>query len=95
MNINLVFVEVQGAREVFGGLRFSFELNGKTLGDLIAELINMYGPKCEGLFFREGQYRTNLQIIKNWRNYIFPEKMNEHILAEGDTIIFAPLVDGG
>jgi molybdopterin converting factor small subunit len=95
VNINLVFIEVHGAREVFGELRFSFELHGKTVGDLIAELINMYGLKCQGLFLREGQYRTNLQIIKNWRNYILPETINEYALAEGDTLIFAPLVDGG
>ena len=35
------------------------------------------------------------RLSDNWKNYILPEKMNESVLSEGDTIIFAPLVDGG
>jgi hypothetical protein len=95
MKVNLVFVEVQGAREAFGNLRFAFELHGKTVGDLIDEMILTYGPKSQELFLKDGHYRGNLQIINNWKNYVLPEKMNESVLSEGDTIIFAPLVDGG
>ena len=49
MKVNLVFVEVQGAREAFGSLRFAFELHGKTVGDLIDEMILTYGPKEPGI----------------------------------------------
>ncbi len=95
MKINLVFIEVRGAREAFGSLRFPFELQGETIDDLMDELMKTYGPKSRELFLRDGRYRQNLQIIHNWRSYILPETMNEYVLAEGDTLIFAPLVDGG
>jgi molybdopterin converting factor small subunit len=95
MKINLVFIEVQGAREAFGSLRFAFELHGKTVGDLIDEMVKRYGSKSERVFLKDGHYRGNLQIISNWKNYILPEKINESVISEGDTIIFAPLVDGG
>jgi len=95
MKVNLVFVEVQGAREAFGSLRFAFELHGETVGDLVDEIMHTYGPKSQELFLKDGHYRGNLQIIVNWKKYVLPEKMNEFVLAEGDTIILAPLLDGG
>ena len=95
MKVNLVFVEVQGAREAFGSLRFVFDLQGSTVGDLIDEMMKRYGSKSQNLFLKDGRYQGNLQIIVNWKKYVLPEKMNEFVLAEGDTIIFAPLLDGG
>jgi molybdopterin converting factor small subunit len=95
VKINLVFVEVQGAREAFGSLRFAFELHGETVSDLIDEMMKRYGSKSQSLFLKGGRYQRNLQIIVNWKKYVLPEKMNEFALTEGDTIIFAPLLDGG
>ncbi len=95
MKVNLVFLEVEGAREAFGNLRFAFELHGKTMGDLIDEIMHTYGPKSQELFLKDGHYQGNLQIISNWKKYVLPEKMNEFALTEGDTIIFAPLLNGG
>lgn len=95
MKVNLVFLEVEGAREIFGGLRFAFDLQGSTMGDLIDEMMKRYGSKSESVFLDGGRYQGNLQVIVNWKKYVLPEKMNEFALNDGDIIIFAPLVDGG
>jgi molybdopterin converting factor small subunit len=95
VKVNLVFLEVEGAREIFGSLRFVFDLQGSTVGDLIDEMMKRYGSKSQSLFLKGGHYQRNLQIIVNWKKYVLPEKMNEFALTEGDTIIFAPLLDGG
>ncbi len=95
MRVNLVFLEVEGAREIFGGLRFAFDFQGSTVGDLMDEMMKRYGSKSQSLFLKGGRYQGNLQIIVNWKKYVLPEKMNEFTLTEGDTIIFAPLLDGG
>jgi len=95
VKVNLVFLEVEGAREIFGGLRFVFDLQGSTVGDLIDEMMKRYGSKSQRLFLKDGRYQRNLQIIVNWKKYVLLEKMNEFVLAERDTIIFAPLLDGG
>jgi molybdopterin converting factor small subunit len=65
------------------------------VGDLIQEIMKTYGKKTEKVFLTNGCYENNLQIIVNWRKYVSPEKMDEFIIQEGDTIIFAPLLDGG
>ena len=95
MRVNLIFLEVEGAREAFQETKFAFDLKGKCVGDLIREVMQSYGVKTERVFLTNGRYENNLQIILNWRKYVPPEKMYEFLLTEGDTIVFAPLLDGG
>jgi len=95
MKVDVKFLEVEGAREIFGSLRFAFDLQGSTVGDLIDEMMKRYGSKSQSVFLKGGRYQGNLQIIVNWKKYVLPEKMNEFVLTEGDMIIFAPLLDGG
>jgi molybdopterin converting factor small subunit len=95
LQVNLKFIEVEGVREAFGETKVTFDLKGKTVGDLVREVMKYYGVKTEKVFFTNGHYENNLQIIVNWRKYVSPDKMEEFILQDGDTIIFAPLLDGG
>jgi molybdopterin converting factor small subunit len=95
MKINVKFLEVEGAREAFGETKFTWDLQGSNVGDLIREIMAVYGQKTDRVFLTDGRYEPNLQIIVNWRKYVSPEKMDEFIIREGDTIIFAPLLNGG
>lgn len=95
MKVNLKFIEVEGVLEAFGETKVTFNLKGNSVGDLIQEIMKTYGKKTEKVFLTNGCYENNLQIIVNWRKYVSPEKMDEFIIQEGDTIIFAPLLDGG
>ena len=95
MQINLKFIVVEGAREAFGETEFAFELEGKSAGDLIQELMGKYGAKSERVFLANGHYEINLQIIVNWRKYVLPERMGEFALHDGDHVIFTHLVEGG
>ncbi len=47
MRVRLVFLEVPGAREAFGGERFELEMEGRTVEDLLQTLINRFGPRAE------------------------------------------------
>jgi molybdopterin converting factor small subunit len=94
VKVSLVFLEVEAAREIFGELRFTFDARGSTVSDLLDEIMDRYGSKSQGIFLKGGRYQ-GLQIIVNWKTYVLPEKMSEFTLTEGDTIVFAPLVDGG
>lgn len=95
MNIHLKFIIAEGALEAFGETEFTFELAGSSAGDLIRELMGKYGAKSERVFLTDGHYESNLQIIVNWRKYVPPERMDEFLLQEGDTIVFTHLVEGG
>lgn len=95
MKLYLKFLEIFEADDIFGARIFEFNFKGNTVEDLIFELIEKYGLKAKVLFFNKDEYRSNLQIIINWRKYVSPNLMDKFILNEGDTIIFAPLTDGG
>lgn len=95
MKVTVKFIEVEGARETFGETKITWDLRGNTVGDLLREIMEAYGPKTEKVFFTDGHYEANLQIIVNWKTYVDPDKMDTFMLNEGDTILFAPLLDGG
>jgi hypothetical protein len=95
MQINLKFIVVEGAPEAFGATEFAFELEGSSAGDLVREIMRKYGTPSERVFFTNGHYETNLQIIVNGRKYVAPERMDEFQLQAGDDIIFTHLVEGG
>lgn len=95
MNVTIKFIEVEGVREAFGANKLAWDLKGKSVGDLVREVMVAYGPQTEKVFFTNGHYEANLQIIVNWKKYVSPERMDEFMLQEGDTILFAPLLDGG
>lgn len=95
MKINLKFIVVADAPEAFGETEFAFELAGSSAGDLIRELMGKYGAPSERVFLTDGHYESNLQMIVNWRKYVPPERMDEFLLQEGDTIVFTHLVEGG
>ena len=95
MQIHLKFIVVEGATEAFGETEFAFELAGSSAGDLVREIMSKYGAKSERVFFTNGHYETNLQIIVNGRKYVPPERMDEFRLQAGDTLIFTHLVEGG
>lgn len=95
MKVNVRFLEVEGAREVFGDNKIVFNLQGASIGDLLREIMQTYGEKTDRVFLTNGRYENNLQIIVNWRKYVSPNQMDDFMIREGDTVIFAPLLDGG
>lgn len=95
MKITIKFLEVFEADTIFRERVLEFNLNGNTVKDLINEIIETYGKKAKELFFDKGEYRSNLQIIINWMRYVTPDMMDKFLLNENDTVIFAPLTDGG
>lgn len=95
MKVTIKFLEVEGVREAFGENSFTWDLEGQSVGNLLREIMEAYGPKTERIFFTKGRYEKNLQIIVNWRTYVDPDRMDAFMLREGDTILFAPLLDGG
>lgn len=95
MKVKLAFLDVLNAVEIFGAQKFEFEMKGKTVKDLLNEIIEGYGHKAKELFFKSGRYDSTFQIIINGRKYVLPEEMERFTLAEGDTVIFSPLVNGG
>lgn len=95
MTVHLVFIEVEGAKDAFGAPKFDFVMKGRTVSELITELMDEHGTTSQKVFLRDGRYNDNLQIIVNWRTYVLPDKRSDFMLSEGDTVIFAPFVGGG
>jgi len=94
MKVKLVFLEVTGATRAFGTQRLDLEIKGRTVEELLRELLRRY-PGAAEILLRGGRYDPTLQIILNGRRYIRPEDFPSTSLREGDILLFSPLVDGG
>ena len=80
--------------DVVGEKKFELNIQGKTVKDLIEELIRKYGQKVRKVFYGErGTFDPMIQIALNGEKWI-PADQHETPLNEGDTLIFMILMAG-
>jgi len=81
--------------DVIGKKKFELDVPGKTVKDLLEELIRKYGTKVRKVLYGEkGTFDPMIQISLNGEKWI-PADQHATTLNEGDTILFMILLAGG
>lgn len=95
MKVKIEIVGVPMLSDVIGKKKFELEVPGKTVKDLIEELIGKYGGKVRNVLYGEkGTFDPMIQIALNGEKWI-PADRHDTTLRDGDTLIFMILLAGG
>ena len=95
MKVKIEIVGVPMLSDVVGKKKFDLNIPGKTVKDLIEELIHKYGPKVRNVLYGEkGTFDPMIQIALNGEKWIPPDQ-HDTTLNEDDTLIFMILLAGG
>jgi len=95
MKVRIEIVGVPMLSDIIGKKKFDFTVPGKTIKDLIEELIRKYGIRLRKVLYGEkGIFDPMIQIALNGEKWI-PADRHDTILKEDDTIIFMILLAGG
>ena len=71
MKVKIEIVGVPMLSDVVGEKKFELNIRGKTVKDLIEELIRKYGPKVRKVFYGErGTFDPMIQIALNGEKWI-------------------------
>jgi MoaD family protein len=95
MKVRIEIVGVPMLSDVIGKKKFELNVPGKTVKDLIEELIRKYGTKVRKVLYAEkGTFDPMIQIALNGEKWI-PADRHDTKLNDGDTLIFMILLAGG
>jgi molybdopterin converting factor small subunit len=95
MKVSIEIVGVPMLSDIIGKKKFDLVVPGKTIKDLIEELIRKYGTRLrKALYGEKGIFDPMIQITLNGEKWI-PADRHDTTLNEGDTIIFMILLAGG
>ncbi len=95
MKINLEFLGLPLVTRITGTKKLELDVPGRTVADVIEELIKRYGKKMKDAFYDpQGNFDLSIQVSLNWKSFI-PVDKHDTSLAEGDNLIFMILVAGG
>lgn len=92
-------VELKGfpiVSDVIGKKSLELDIDGRTLSDVIENLIGLYGRKVKEAFYDEkGRFDPIIQVALNGKTFVSPEEFGRPILQDGDTVAFLLLLAGG
>ena len=95
MKVRVEIVGVPMLSEIIGKKKFDLTVPGKTIKDLIEELIRNYGTRLRKVLYGEkGIFDPMIQIALNGEKWI-PADRHDTTLNDGDTVIFMILLAGG
>ena len=95
MKVNIDIVGVPMLSDAIGKKKFELDVPGKTVEDLIQELIRKHGPKVRKVLYGEkATFDPMVQIALNGEKWI-PADRHDTTLRDGDTLIFMILLGGG
>jgi MoaD family protein len=95
MKVRIEIVGVPMLSDVIGMKKFELDVPGKTVKDLLEELIRKYGVKVRKVLYSEkGAFDPMIQIAVNGEKWI-PADQHDTTLNDGDTILFMILLAGG
>ncbi len=95
MKVKVEIVGVPMLLDVIGKKKFELNIRGRTIKDLIEELIRKYGTKVRKVLYgEEGTFDPMIQIALNGEKWI-PADRHDTTLNDGDTLIFMILLAGG
>jgi molybdopterin converting factor small subunit len=95
MKVKVEIVGVPMLSDVIGKKKFELNIPGRTVQDLIEELIRKHGPKVRKVLYSEKDtFDPMIQIALNGEKWIAADR-HDTTLSEGDTLIFMILLAGG
>jgi molybdopterin converting factor small subunit len=95
MKVRIEIVGVPMLSDVIGKKKFELDIPGRTVKELIEELIRTYGPKVRKVLYGEKEtFDPMIQIALNGEKWIAADR-HDTTLSEGDTLIFMILLAGG
>jgi len=94
MKVRLKTNMVPGLTEILGNKIVDFDFNGKTLKELINELIGRYGTKIKKTLFNEDNEFDPMIVVAVNKKAIRRENF-DYSLNEGDLVIFMLFLGGG
>ncbi|MGV9141548.1 MAG: MoaD/ThiS family protein [Promethearchaeota archaeon] len=82
-------------KDITGKSKEEFEIEGKTIGDLVSLLLKEY-PRLKGILWDEKNQviHSNISVVIN-RNPIHNKEPHSVKLSEGDSVAFLLPVSGG
>ncbi len=95
MKIAVEFLSLPVVTKIVGGKSIFFELHGRTIEDLMNELVTRYGEKVGGFLLDEsGKLDRIFKILLNKKEWVTRDQMNK-ALKDGDKVTIMMLVGGG
>jgi molybdopterin converting factor small subunit len=96
MKVRVEIVGVPMLSDVIGKKKFELDIPGRTVKELIEELIRTYGPKVRKVLYGEKErFDPMIQIALNGEKWISADRHDTVVLDDGDTLIFMILLAGG
>ena len=78
------------------GKTTQFEISGKTVADLISNIVERQGPSARKILLdREGHLDLAIQVMVNDEGFLPRNEYSQRILKDGDSVKFMLLVGGG
>ena len=78
------------------GRRAEIELRGRTVADLVTEIIGRFGPAARRFVLdADGGLERSIQIMVNDEGVLSRDELPRRFLADGDRVRFMLLVCGG
>ena len=95
MKVNVEIVGVPMLSDIIRKKKFDLTFPGKTVKDLIDELIRTYGTKVRKVLYgKKGTFDPTIQISLNGEKWIRADR-HDTSLKDGDTVMFMILLGGG
>jgi molybdopterin converting factor small subunit len=95
MKVNIEIVGVPMLSDIIRKKKFDLTFPGKTVKDLLDELIRAYGTKVGKVLYGEkGTFDPTIQISLNGEKWIRADRHDTR-LKDGDTVMFMILLGGG
>jgi len=95
MKISVEFLSVPVITKITGSKTLSLDFPGRTVDDLIDEMIDKYGPKLRRFLLDDsGKLDSVFKILLNKKEWIRREQMSTP-LKDGDHVTLMMLVAGG
>lgn len=95
MKITVEFLSLPNVTKIIGSKTLLVNFSGKTIEDLLNQIVNSYGPKLGNFLLDDsGKLDMVFQVYLNRKIRIPREQMNK-ILKDGDQVTIMMLVGGG
>jgi len=95
MKITVEFLSIPVVAKIIGSKSTTIDFNGRTIEDLIQEIICKYGEKVRQFLLDEsGKLDMIFKVILNKKEWIYRDQMDK-ILIEGDKVTIMMLAAGG
>ena len=95
MRVEVELVGLYNITDKLGKKRFSLDVNGSTIRDVLEEFIKLYPTARDGLIKVNGELDDDIQVVVNGERMVKREDIDCEKLKDGDKVSFLLLITGG